>query len=45
MDVARIVSAVTTIKARAVMDVTAADVVVEKNLGQIKTRELLCQAS
>lgn len=45
MVVAKIMPAVTTLKARAMMKVTAADVVVEKDLGQIKARELLCQAS
>ena len=45
MVVAKIMPAVTTLKARARMKVTAADVVVEKDLGQIKARELLCQAS
>ena len=45
MVVAKIMPAVTTLKARAMMKVTAADVVVEKDLGQIKARELSCQAS
>ena len=45
MVVAKIMPAVTTLKARAMMKVTAADVVVEKIVGQIKARELLCQAN